>query len=316
MEHNSNIDGGSSPTLKLNRMTDSSDLSGPLVKLSTSCDVSTDAETSDDDDDCNDVYLRLPPVISNRDPRKSISAPSKFDLFVQLVDVISINIGSVCFIVGSIYFYPYEEGKCTVMGMPNCKLLGAILFILGSWLFLQGTVIVFFHSGAHKFEDMGLVFNLALYIVANVMFVVGSVLFIPSIIANIGPVPGTMLFIVGSFIFVIGPAFNLYRATGMRDKGVITAKQYTITALICWLYIIGSAAFVIGSFFFLPEYAEGYAITIFVFGSVVFQLSTLLAPLRYSWKYISDAKRRDSTAAMRSSFVDSSSRISSAQSVV
>lgn len=238
---------------------------------------------SQEEEGNNEMFFTLPPVVSSTNSGKSVPHTA-LGWFFQLIDVVSINLGSICFIVGSVYFYPSEEGSCGGAGVNNCMLIGADLFIIGSFLFLQGTVIVFFHSGAYKLENLSLVFNLAMYLVANVMFVVGSFFFIPDVMTQYGPYIGVWLFIIGSLIFVISPAYNLYRATGMLQQGVISRTQYMITTVMCTLYMLGSTAFVVGSVLFLPNYFEPYAITIFVWGSVAFMVATLLAPLKYSWR--------------------------------
>jgi len=277
--------------------------------------VDDDDDDDDDDENNNDMYCTLPPVVSSANSGK-MAPRTKFWLAMQLIDVFSIIMGSLCFIVGSILFFPNYGGDCSSVGVDNCVLIGADLFIIGSYLFLQGTTIVFFQSGAYKFENIPLVVNLAMYLVANAMFVVGSFFFIPNVMTQYGPFIGVWLFIIGSLIFVISPAYNLYRATGMRQQRKMSKSQYRITSVMCVLYILGSSAFVVGSVFFLPKYFEGFAVSIFVWGSVCFLMATLLAPLKYSWNVTSNARQSISASVSRFSLGDGDGNVTRAGSKI
>ena len=262
----------------------------PLNKSSTP-DTSTHpviayAEEEDEEEEENNVYFSLPPLVRSTEASRSLSIESpRLIHALKIIDIISINIGSVMFIVGSFYFYPSYKKDCG--DIKNCALVGTLLFILGSYFFLQGSVIAFILSGGSTYQDMPLAVNGLLYIGANTLFVIGSVFFLPSITEVITDETGVILFTLGSVIFVVAPCYNVYRALDLLKHGMITSFQCKLTIFIAVLYIVGSLAFVVGSIYFLPSIFQTFSVTLFVFGSLCFQCSALLAPLKYGWKLCS-----------------------------
>ena len=266
----------------------------PMVSTISAVEVdNSEGETDEEDPDNEEtaVYYNLPPLVRTSESRKSISIKStEFLHFLKVVDVICMNVGSLMFVVGSVYFYPSYAGDCGIFN--NCDNVGAILFIAGSALFLVASLILFVLSGGSTFQDMALTYNGLLYVFANTLFLIGSILFVPSLTSVITVIPGITLFIVGSVIFVLAPLYNIYRAIDLRAKRLITQKHMKITIGMALFYIIGSLAFVIGSVYFLPSLYQNFSVTFFVWGSVCFQCSSLLVPIKYGWIFISQETSR------------------------
>jgi len=220
-----------------------------------------------------------------------------------------VKIGSLCFIFGSIYFYPSLDAVCKPM-THSCSVLGAALFIIGSFLFLQGSIISYYLSGADLSKDRGLTANALLYILANFLFLIGSIFFIPSVVHKDGVTLGISLFVIGSMIFVVAPAYNIYRAVGFKREGKITNYQYNVTVSTAALYMIGSSGFVIGSIFFLPALYEVWSVTVFVISSCLFQVATLIIPLKYANQIPCFKKKTDRSSRSNSTITDVENPIS------
>ena len=142
--------------------------------------------------------------------------------------------------------------------------------------------------------------NSLLYLIANVLFLIGSVLSLPGITDAIGKIPGLVLFIVGSVLFASAPVFNIVRAIGMRRQRKIKTLHFRATVIVAGLFLSGSLAFVVGSVLNLPRFPNywvGWAVTIYVWGSVVFLIATLLAPLKYSWNCMNRSALKRSRSA-------------------
>lgn len=239
------------------------------------------------DDDADGPYMSLPPLMMSENNRRELKRAEgghkQLSLFLKVVDVVSINIGSIMFIVGSIYFYPEYKRECKSIGMDDCAELGALLFVIGSALFLLGACISFKHHGGFNMVDKSMLLNAYMYILANTLFVVGSFFFFPGVAAKDTDIPGLWMFLIGSMIFVLAPVFNIFRATQMKAAGQISDLHFRSGVIIAILYIVGSGSFVIGTILFFPSIYQPCSVTIFVIGSVLFLISTLLTPLKYSW---------------------------------
>lgn len=109
------------------------------------------------------------------------------------------NSGSLEFFFGSICYLPqlayFKEG--------------AILFIIGSAFFFSCDVIICLHTpelGPLKvFQNAGS-FRYTITIIANLLFIIGSVCFIPSI----SPTTGSFLFIAGCAILFIAQIVTVH----------------------------------------------------------------------------------------------------------
>ena len=197
---------------------------------------------------------------------------------LQSIEVIMTNVGAVMFVVGSWCFFPDVE-KATA---------GAHLFISGSLAFLIASCVLFIRHQAGTWKNPILSTTAASYIVANFLFVVGSIFFEPLVIRedlDRKVDEGVALFIIGSVIFFFAPFLDLYR-TYYSETLSLPARIEHMTLAIC--YILGSALFVIGSVLFLPAYFNDAAAPIFLAGSAFFNVGTATGLVVYiitsSWR--------------------------------
>mmetsp|Transcript_16750 Transcript_16750/g.25153 ORF Transcript_16750/g.25153 Transcript_16750/m.25153 type:complete len:454 (-) Transcript_16750:196-1557(-) len=218
----------------------------------------------------------LPPLINQR----AVDPVLKYIL--TLISEIAGNVGGVMFIIGSYCFYPKYEESC---GSYACPMYGAVLFTLGSFLFFVGSCVNFYKNDAMSCQDIALTINATLYLVANFMFVIGSIFFVPIIEENGFGLSGVSLFIIGSFIFIVAPLYDMHRAHQLRGKVQISFLSYVIECIVASLYIGGSCLFLVGSILYLPELYDPFSVTLFVVGSFFFLGATISSPAANIWRY-------------------------------
>lgn len=132
--------------------------------------------------------------------------------------------------------------------------------------------------------------NFALSAFGSLLYLIGSVMFIPSTGAI---VDGTVVFIVGSLVIFLSQMWKVYRQ-GLTDPNDIALRvfklsnyQYDLPALGVDAFAgIGGLAYAVGSAYFLPQYDTSDAVTIlaatwFTFGGSAFTLSGLFIVYRY-----------------------------------
>ena len=111
------------------------------------------------------------------------------------------NAASLMFLIGSFYFWPSLTRED--------HLIAALLFIIGSCLFTMASTSLSIRLNAFSMEDTGLFLNCVTYIIANILFIVGSFMFIPDYEND--EILGVWLFLIGSIMFLIAPAYDFYR---------------------------------------------------------------------------------------------------------
>ena len=233
------------------------------------------------------ISRNLPPLINKRyiDPRT-----------VQMLIFISEAggiLGSICFIVGSFYFYPEYDETMTFCDPYDCILIGSLLFVLGSFFFFMGSCSNFVKNDAASCQDWGLTFNATLYCVANFLFTVGSCFFCPKLAHEhipIGPgfeaeFIGLGCFIFGSVVFILAPLYDIYRAHQLRNTNQISYLSMAVEIVIAIMYIGGSILYFVGSIYFIPELFERFAVTMFVVGSFCFLGACLSSPFANLYRY-------------------------------
>jgi hypothetical protein len=121
-------------------------------------------------------------------------------------------LGSVSFFVGSVFFLPaLDESN-----------VGAILFILGSWLFIVGVAIETFQLSAME-KTMTTRYLLCagfLNLVGSLLFLFGSVPYLLDLSnADFNMVYGIVsgVFVIGTVMFLIGGSLNLIQACAIRQ---------------------------------------------------------------------------------------------------
>mmetsp|Transcript_16460 Transcript_16460/g.27508 ORF Transcript_16460/g.27508 Transcript_16460/m.27508 type:complete len:383 (-) Transcript_16460:206-1354(-) len=239
-------------------------------------------------DDTGMISRNLPPLINKRyiDPRTV-----KILIYISEVGGI---LGSICFIVGSFYFYPEYDETMTFCEPYDCILVGSLLFVLGSFFFFLGSCANFVKNDAASCQDIGLTFNATLYCVANFLFTVGSAFFCPKLAHEHIPIGekgfkaeyiGLGCFIFGSVDFILAPLYDIYRAHQLRNSLQISYLSMMVEFIIAVMYIGGSVMYLIGSVYFIPDLFERFAVTMFVVGSFCFLGACLSSPCANLYRY-------------------------------
>ena len=248
-----------------------------------------DDSNSDDDDDDDDDNVMLPPLgsVSRVFSKEVRTRESKLPIYM---DIFLMNSGSLMFISGSYLLYPEMVGRC---GLRACKFFAALLFIVGSVFFLCGSVATLIHSKAYLCNDPTLTGIVVSYLIAGVLYVMGSCNFLPGVEAYIGNTnAGLIMFIVGSIIFIVSPIINIQRSFRMLQKDEMTRLKFVVETVVGVLYVLGSALFVIGCIFFFPWLYYDWSITLFLIGSVFFQLATFIPPVHRFYRYLNRRERK------------------------
>ena len=230
-----------------------------------------------------DVLLgnrNLPPLVNEKkiDPRMK-------KMLTRFTTVCG-NVGSVCYVLGSIAFYP----------MFYSPLLASVLYLIGGLVFLIGSSINFYKNDASSGKNVGLSVNAAMYIVANVAGIFASVAFLPPVQTMVGGnYVGITFFMTASVIFIIAPSYDMYRARQLRTKVKISYLSFVIEWLIAAMYIGGSYLFLVGCVFFLPQLYHGIAVHLFVSGSLCFLGANLSSPVADLWRYMNQIDQQSKT---------------------
>lgn len=252
-------------------------------------------------DDTVMISRNLPPLINKRyiDPRKV--------KMLILISEVGGLLGSLCFIIGSFYFYPKYNEEMTFCEPYDCILVGSLLFVLGSFFFFVGSCANFVKNDAASCTDIGLTINATLYCIANFLFTVGSCFFCPKLAHHHIPISakgfkaeyiGLGCFIFGSVVFIVAPMYDMYRAHQLRLKGQISYLSVAVEFVIAAMYIGGSMLYLVGSVYFIPDLFEVFAVHMFVVGSFCFLGACLSSPCANLFRYwdrmsqIKDRKRK------------------------
>lgn len=185
----------------------------------------------------------------------------------ETFSAISYEAGGVMFVVGSVCFFP---------ALSHYMAAGDWLFIVGSILYLSvtGHELLEVHKywrvhGTDTFADRIEFVAAWSYVLGSVLFVIGSVFFLPGVDAI---APGAWMFIVGSVLFLIGGLVNILQVVEAPSLIYMQLFNFTIA-----LFVIGSALFAEASIPYLWHLADPAQSSIstfdaaqFVFGSVLF----------------------------------------------
>mmetsp|Transcript_20435 Transcript_20435/g.68610 ORF Transcript_20435/g.68610 Transcript_20435/m.68610 type:complete len:272 (-) Transcript_20435:203-1018(-) len=178
---------------------------------------------------------------------------------------------AVQFGLGSVFFLP---------SLSEHVFWGCILFITGSVGYAACTIFDFIEERSVDRNASAQVTH-ALYSAGAILWVVGTVFFFPSVVQMDGPAGGesgqrigAAFFIIGSMAFVIACFTNrapssVHPGAGVRaERLVLAASNSEVT---------GSILFLVGSVFFLPDFACNaeeciifLAAWLFIVGSVLF----------------------------------------------
>ena len=132
--------------------------------------------------------------------------------------------------------------------------------------------------------DIGLVANTWLYFVSDLLYIIGSVFFFPSleksITGNTSGTYGSWVFMLGSVGFMIAPCVDIIRGHKALREHKTSRQAFALELTFLSFYVAGGFLFFLGSVLLLgAETLDGETncITLFVVGSVCFQTATLIA---------------------------------------
>lgn len=203
--------------------------------------------------------------ITNR-KRSYSSATQSF--FWEGLNASTYIIGALCFVVGSVFFLPRFEMYSAA---------AAWLFITGSLIYLgvalhdfAETLIYYRHNRQHGRKTTLEFLTLTGYVIASILFLLGSVCFLPSVFKEAW---GAWCFIVGSGLFAAGATISV---TQITEAGTLVGLQLLNAVAIC--FVIGSILFLIPSIPYLWSVEQSklaqklfsYLTSQFIFASVLF----------------------------------------------
>lgn len=203
---------------------------------------------------------RVSNIASRNESATSHKAWETFNAF-------SYKLGGLTFVAGSVFFFPALSAYLAV---------GDWLFFAGSLLYLLVTghdlLEVFKYWRYHDtdtFADHIEFVAASSYVLGSILFVVGSLCFLPSLDAN---VPGAWCFIIGSALFVAGGLVNILQVVEAPSMIYMQLFNFTVA-----LFAIGSALFLVASVPYLWDLADSikpritaFAAAQFLFASVLF----------------------------------------------
>mmetsp|Transcript_64149 Transcript_64149/g.126234 ORF Transcript_64149/g.126234 Transcript_64149/m.126234 type:complete len:298 (-) Transcript_64149:94-987(-) len=146
-------------------------------------------------------------------------------------------VGSLLFLAGTILYWPEQVGDEHIQWMKGCAIgvylnlfspefEGTLLFIAGSMLFAVAALIngmstnVFSHRSASPGKRL-LLASASLYLIGSLLFVVGSVAWLPDLgFGRGGEAIGAWTFVVGSAAYLLGGLLSLLRVAGYLEAGV------------------------------------------------------------------------------------------------
>jgi len=164
--------------------------------------------------------------ITNR--RRSYKSGSQ-SFFWEGLNASTYIIGALFFVVGSVFFLP---------GFQQYPAAGAWLFITGSLIYLAVSLhdfaetFIYYRHNRQRGRKAHLEFlTLTGYVIASVLFLIGSVFFLPSVFKEAW---GAWCFIIGSALFAAGATISV---TQITEAGMLICLQLLNAVAIC--FVIG-----------------------------------------------------------------------------
>ena len=203
--------------------------------------------------------------ITNRKRRYKSSSKS---FFWEGVNASTYIIGALCFLIGSVLFLPIFHEYSTV---------AAWMFIIGSLIYLGVTLddfaesLVYYRHHRQRSLKTTLEFlTLTGYVIASVLFLIGSVCFLPSLFKEAW---GAWGFIIGSLLFAGGATISV---TQITEAGTLMGLELLNVVAIC--FVIGSLLFLVPSIPYLWSVDQSglkqklftYLACQFIFASLLF----------------------------------------------
>lgn len=203
--------------------------------------------------------------ITNR--RRSYKSGTK-SFFWEGLNASAYIVGAFCFVVGSVFFLPMFQ---------KYSAAAAWLFMIGSVIYLAVSLhdfvetIIYYRQNRQRGRKTILEFlTLTGYVIASVLFLLGSICFLPSVFKEAW---GAWGFIIGSALFAAGATISV---TQITEAGTLICLQLLNAVAIC--FVIGSILFLIPSIPYLwpsgqpdlPQIMFTYLAGQFIFASILF----------------------------------------------
>ncbi|WP_053070630.1 YrhK family protein [Halomonas sp. PR-M31] len=218
----------------------------------------------------------MPHLITHRPRVSALSSKnshSRAHEIWQTVNAFSYKLGGLCFLVGSIFFFP---------ALSQYLAVGDWLFFIGSILYLMVTghdlleVIKYWrYHNTDTFADHIEFVTAWSYVLGSALFIVGSLCFLPSIEAK---TPGAWSFIIGSALFVTGGFVNIMQIVEAPSQLYMELFNITVAQ-----FILGSGLFAVASIPYLWQLSDPadslvttLAASLFLFASILFFLGGIL----------------------------------------
>lgn len=147
-------------------------------------------------------------------------------------------IGSVLFLIASIYTLPYQNPLCVTIG---CYYDYSVIYLFGCILFLSSSSIDLYINGYSK--------SRVLNQLGSVFFVLGSTLFLFDL-----KIEGSIIFRMGSCFYIISSVFCENTPLEIKVQLMAGSTLFIIGSLLTYslyksiLWIIGSIYFISGSY--------------------------------------------------------------------
>uniref|UniRef100_A0AAV1U9I0 YrhK domain-containing protein n=1 Tax=Peronospora matthiolae TaxID=2874970 RepID=A0AAV1U9I0_9STRA len=212
---------------------------------------------------------------------------ARWEKCLEIGRVVSYVLGSVLFLIGSIFFYP----ELTVMWNAKAGLFASWTFVVGCILFVLGANIdyiqVIRHNHGSQLRQVLRAFNALGNYMASCIFLLGALYFLPTWYLK-APELGCWSFIIGCAIFCVTAVVEIiFICMTHEDPRVVGFKLKNV---FCWAFVVsvatffGAFLFILGSWYYLPRYINriddgvyymNKAITLYVVGCVCFVISGL-----------------------------------------
>lgn len=159
---------------------------------------------------------------------------------IEAFEHVNYLVGSLLFLAGTVLYWPEELQHRHIEWMKGLSLgiyfnlfspefEGTLLFIVGSLLFAMAALVnalnskafsMAFSMGAHSTGSRLLLSSTALYMSGSLLFVIGSVAWLPGLgWGKRAEAIGAYLFVVGSAMYVVGGLLSILRIAGYIGGG-------------------------------------------------------------------------------------------------
>ncbi|GMF64492.1 unnamed protein product [Phytophthora lilii] len=254
----------------------------------------------------SDVPVKIK-IISSQQPSDVLLTGNHqlatWEKWLEVSRITSYFLGSLLFLLGSIYFYP----KYSVMWSGKAILYGSWGFVIGCLYFFAGANLDFIqtirYNHGTQLRQVLRAFNALLNHMAASIFILGALYFLPSWYPK-SPELGCWAFIIGCILFcvaaVVEVLFICFTHENPRASGFRFSNIFCLGAVAAFETFLGALCFIIGSWYYLPKYInlvdEGTyymnkAITFYVLGSMCF-IANSCALMPGVYRTINSAQKR------------------------